>query len=245
MSGISLLKKILVIVGIILLANTIFMLVVSNFNLGLLALGVFSISIVIYGLLWHKIKIAKWIHIVFITTCFILISFSGFLAFYGNNDTAQYNEDVVIILGAGIHGERVSRTLAHRLDEAVKYYAENPNAVFVVSGGQGMQETITEALAMERYLTEKGIPVEKIIKEEKSTSTYENFSFSDSLIKQKFPSGYSAVFITNSFHIFRANKIAQYVGVSANHIGATIDWYAVPVNYMREMMAVVKFWVFG
>jgi Uncharacterized conserved protein len=27
---------------------------------------------------------------------------------------------------------------------------------------------------MERYLVEKGIPIEKIIKEEKATSTYEN-----------------------------------------------------------------------
>jgi uncharacterized SAM-binding protein YcdF (DUF218 family) len=67
--------------------------------------------------------------------------------------------------------------------------------VLIVSGGQGRQENIAEALAMGRYLTEKGVPAEQIFKEEKSTSTYENFLFSKDILEQKFPQGYSAVFI--------------------------------------------------
>ena len=244
MTGIRLLKNILIFIGVLLLINTLSMAIIINFNLGLVALGTFSIFIILYGILWHKVKIAKWVHSVAFFAIFIIVSFSGFIAFYGNNDNAQYNEDAVIVLGAGIRGEQVTNTLAYRLDKAVEYYMKNPDAIFVVSGGQGIQETITEALAMERYLVEKGIPIEKIIKEEKSTSTYENFSFSDKLLKQRFSKGYSAVLITNSFHVFRAEKTAQYAGISTKHIGAKIDWYTIPVCYMREMMAIVKFWLF-
>ena len=51
----------------------------------------------------------------------------------------------------------------HRLGKAVDAN-RNYKAIIIVSGGQGPQEDITEALAMERYLKNKGIPQERIIK---------------------------------------------------------------------------------
>jgi len=113
-----------------------------------------------------------------------------------------------------------------------------------VSGGQGFQESIPEAYAMERYLLARGIPAGKIMMEDKSTSTYENFLFSKALLDKALPSPYTAVLITNDFHVYRAGMIAQSAGITARHIGAPTVWYTVPVSYMREMMAVVAFWVF-
>jgi len=175
--------------------------------------------------------------------CFILVLFSGFLAIYGNRDNAQYNEDLVIILGAGIRNNQVSPSLAQRLDKAVEYHRKNPRAVLIVSGGKGTQERISEALAMEQYLITKGIPAEQIIKEEKSTSTYENFLFSKELLKQKFPQGCLTVFITSDFHIYRAEKMARSTGITARRIGANTVWYTIPANYLREMLAVIKTWI--
>jgi len=239
---ISLIKNTIILFGVLLLIDTIFMSFLINFNSGLLALGAFSIAIIVYGILWHKMNITKWIHVTAAFVFIVPILFSAFLVCYGKNDNAKYNEDAVIILGAGIRGEKVTFILAQRLNKAVEYYTKNPNAVFVVSGGQGKQETITEALAMERYLVDKGIPIEKIIKEEKSTSTFENFMFSNDILKQKFPQGFSTVFITNDFHVFRAERVAKKAGISACHMGSTIYWYAIPANCMREMMALIKFW---
>ena len=133
--------------------------------------------------------------------------------------------------------------MASRLERAVEYHQKNPDAVIVVSGGQGKDEKISEALAMERYLVSKGVSADKIIKEDKSTSTYENFEFSAKILSEKFCDDYSLAFITNSFHIYRAERIAESIGVKATHSGADIEWYTVPTNYMRELMALVKYFV--
>ncbi|NCU26351.1 YdcF family protein [Candidatus Nomurabacteria bacterium] len=65
----------------------------------------------------------------------------------------------------------ISPKLAKRLEAAIRYHTNNPDAMIVVCGGKGDQEDITEALAMERYLLSEGIPGDIIIREEKSTST--------------------------------------------------------------------------
>jgi len=239
-----LIQLLVIIIGVLLFIDAAFIALVANLSAGILALGILSLLLIVYGALWYKNKIAKWIHGAVIAISIIIVSFSAFLFFYGTIDNVDYDEDVVIILGAGIHGEQVTLTLARRLDKAVEYYAHNPDVVFVVSGGQGYQESITEALAMERYLIARGIPPENIIKEELSTSTYENFLFSDAILSQEFPSGYSAALITNNYHVYRAERMAQYAGVSARHMGAAVTWYSIPAEYLREMMAVVKLWVF-
>ena len=104
----------------------------------------------------------------------------------GGTDNITYKEDAIIVLGAAVRGEEISGALQKRLDVAIEYYQKNPDVVIVVTGGQGPQEDITEALAMERYLLANGIPKEKIIKEEKATSTYENFKFSKVLLNEYF-----------------------------------------------------------
>ena len=243
MTGKRLLNNIVLLVGTLLLLDAVAMCLMMNFNFGLVELGLFSVALIIYGLLWRGRKVAKWMHFLVIIVCMVIVSFSGFLAVYGHNDNARYDEDAVIVLGAGLRGEEVSPTLARRLDKAVDYYGKNPGAVFVVSGGQGTRESITEALAMERYLLKKGIPAGQIIKEQQSTSTYENFLFSGGLLKEKFPDGYSAVFITNGFHVYRAERTANLTGIAPRHIWAGVAWYSVPINYMREMAAVAKFWL--
>ena len=238
----KLLKRFIITFGVLLLVYTVIMAFVTNLNTGVMALGIFSIVIVVYGAKLSKAK--KWVHVAVIAFCSIIVVFSAFLASYGSNDNVRFDEDAVIVLGAGIRGEAPSPALAHRLDRAVEYHHRNPDAVFVVSGGQGFQEAITEALAMERYLIENGVPAGQIFKEEKSTSTIENFSFSDDILRREFPQGYSAAFITNGFHVYRADRIARDAGVEATHFGAVTTWYAVPVNYAREMIATTFYWVF-
>jgi len=237
-----LIKRVLTIIGALLLLNAAVMAIVANFHFGVIALGLFASAVLAYGIFWHRLVRIRWLRMAFIGVCFILVLFSGFLAVYGNRDTAQYDEDVVIVLGAGIRGEKVGPSLALRLDKAVEYHKKNPRALLIVSGGKGTQEHITEALAMERYLLERGVPVKQIVKEEKSTTTYENFLFSGELLKQIFPQGCSTVFITSDFHVYRAEKMAQTTGITVRHIGSNTSWYNIPVNYIREIPAVIKTW---
>jgi uncharacterized SAM-binding protein YcdF (DUF218 family) len=50
-------------------------------------------------------------------------------------------------------------------------------------------------------------------------------------------------YYTNDFHVYRAERRAQSLGITACHIGAPTVWYAIPSNYLREILAVVKSWV--
>lgn len=223
------------------LLYVVIMIFAEGFSLGLVPIAVFSALFIIGGIFFDKIK--KGIHVAVICLGIALLVFAGGLAVYGNNDNVTYNEDVVIVLGKGLDGDRVLPDLANRLDRAVEYHEKNPDALIVVSGGKGTDEKISEALAMENYLLEKGIPADKIIKEDKSTSTEENFAFSSEIIKERLGDEYSAAFITNNFHVYRAEKYAQNAGITPTHLGADIEWYTVPSNYMREIMVVVLYWI--
>ncbi len=237
-------KMLSIIAGALLIGNTLLMSVIANFNIGLLPVAGLGAVLLAYGILFYKLPCKKLISAVLALGLVAILSFGSFLAIYGGQDTADYTEETVIVLGCGIRGERVSVGLAKRLNKAAEYHEKNPDAMIIVSGGQGPQEDIPEALAMKRYLVEKGIAEDKIIMEDKSTSTITNFRYSREIMEEKGLSLSSVVFVTNGYHVYRAGSYAKDEGfIDISHLGTDIIWYTVPMNYMREMLAVVKMWV--
>ena len=233
-----------IICGALLLGNGLLMSVIANFSFGLVPVYGLGAVLTSYGVLFEKIKHIKIIHIFLGVGLSLLIAFGAFLGIYGGNDTADYTEQTVIVLGCAVRGDRVSIALAKRLDKTYEYHLKNPDAVIIVSGGQGAQEDISEALAMKRYLVEKGIPEGKIIMEDKSDSTITNFRNSYSIMTEKGMPTSSVVFVTNGYHVYRSANYAKDAGfLEVSHLGTDIVWYTVPTNYMREMLAVVKMWV--
>lgn len=169
----------------------------------------------------------------------LIILLSGFaIALYGRRDNATFAEDAVIVLGKGLDDDKVPPNLAKRLDKAIEYHKRNPKALIVVSGGKGSDEKLSEAQAMSDYLLSKGMSEEIIIKEDKSETTYENFVFSTEILKQRLGEIYSVAFISNSFHIWRAERLAKSLGINAAHLGAGIEWHTVPANYLREISVI-------
>lgn len=242
---------ILFIIGAALFINGSFMALVSNFNLGVILTCLAGLFFLGWGIFYKKIreitktglwKIVKYIVIALVCIEAVLV---GFIAVYGQSDNVNYDEDAVIVLGAGIHGDRVTVPLAMRLNTAIEYHRRNPDAVIVVTGGQGYQETITEAEAMEKYLLARGVDPEKIIKEEKATSTNENMRFTKEILDKHFDGEYKSVVITNNFHIYRGVSIAKLEGLdNVYHMHAGLRWYNMAPCYLRESLAVLKMWVF-
>ena len=216
-----------------------------NFSFGVVMLFGGQGLLILYGVFFDRLIRLKWLNIAILIACVSALIMMIGVGVYGKNDNATYREDALIILGAGIRGEQVSRTLARRLDRALAYLAENPNALVVVSGARGTQEDITEALAMERYLLAGGIPKEQIIKEEAATNTYENLSYTKTILDAKLSRPYRIVFVTNDFHVYRASMLAKKLGLDAAHIHAKTAWYEIPRNYLRECVAVAKVWIVG
>jgi len=205
--------------------------------------GLISICLMLYAIFFNKIP--KKIHILTTSLCLIPAVFALFLFAYGNMSNVDYTEDVVIVLGAGVNVEAVSRPLANRLNAAIDYWEQNPNAYIIVCGGLGNRAVITEAEAMARFLIARGVPPDQILLEDMSTSTYENLAFAKIILNEHFPHGFRAVLITNDFHIYRAVRTARHVGLDVSHVGAHTNVSTWPVNYLREMLAVMHMWVLG
>lgn len=241
-------RTIFIILGAYSVLDGFFMSLVSNANFGNYLTSFLGAVLIFVGVFWKFLgkSSPKWLKISFFTLLCITLVFSLSLYFYGKTDSVTYNEDAVIVLGAGIRGERPSLTLKGRLDAAFEYHKDNPDAIIVVSGGKGHDEDITEALAMEKYLTNLGVPERLIIKEEKSTSTFENFSFSKEILDGLFENGYKCAYITNEYHVFRAGQIAKKAGFEAfTHTHSDTIWHSVLPGVLRECTAVIKYFLLG
>ena len=91
-------------------------------------------------------RAARAVKILMLSFLAVLIAGTGYIIL-GEGDTADTDAppEYVVVLGAQIHGSRPSRTLRERLDKAAGYLEEHPEAFCVVTGGQGADETQTEA----------------------------------------------------------------------------------------------------
>lgn len=153
--------------------------------------------------------------------------------------------DYVIILGARLYGTIPSPALRERLIVARDYLFEHKGLKVVVSGGQGANEDIPEANAMEQYLISKGIDKDRIIVEDKSTSTYENIKFSLEKIREEDNrEELKILLVTNRFHVFRAKFLANRLGVVAYGLPAKTPPSIILNSYLREYFAVIKSFVF-
>lgn len=143
----------------------------------------------------------------------------------------------VIVLGSGIKEDGTpTLSLINRLERSIAYAQEYPNTIIVVSGGQGSNEPMPEAQVMAQYLKDRGVDPERIIIEDKSTSTMENFRYTKELIgDQK-----EIAFITNDFHIFRSGILARRNGFTAYGYGTPTPGIVLVNSYLREFFALVK-----
>ncbi len=238
-------------ISLVLLGNSALLWMTANTNLGLILMTAIGFCLLLYALLFDFInrildnKVGAWIKgIIFVG----LVAFTftvTMITISATTDTVTYQEDALIVLGAGIHGDRVSLPLAHRLDAAVKYHKMNPNALIIVSGGQGPQETITEAEAMRYYLTEHGVNPAVIVKEDRATSTLENFKFSKEILDERFLHNYQVAYTTNHFHLYRASRLAKNAGLSVTRMRAESNIYSLIPDYIRESCAVMVMWLTG
>ncbi|MBR2809001.1 MAG: YdcF family protein [Erysipelotrichaceae bacterium] len=147
--------------------------------------------------------------------------------------------DYVIIHGSGlIHGNKVSKLLSDRIDKALEVYHKDPTPpILIPSGGQGPDEDLAEARAMADYMIAKGIPTEKIVPEDTSTTTYENLVNSKKIIEERGGGDYIAL-VTSNYHVYRALRHCRKIGLKCTGIGSHVAFYYWPSALIREYVAV-------
>lgn len=158
--------------------------------------------------------------------------------------TPRENADYVIILGAQVRGMVPSLVLDARIRCAADYLKENPEAIAVASGGQGSGEMVSEAEAIRQGLLRLGIAADRILLEDKSTSTLENIRFSAEVIAAQEAGdawkSANTVIVTNDFHVYRATRLAKKSGFTQVSGCGAPDTFAVTIQYyVRECIGVV------
>ena len=162
------------------------------------------------------------------------------LVISGMRKSPQRECPTLIVLGCQVRGKAPSLLLWYRIEAAGDYLEAHPDAVAVLSGGQGPGEQISEAQCMYDRLTARGIDPARLYLEDRSTVTMENLAFSTELMEREGLQGPVCI-VSNDFHIYRAAKMAGDQGIDAEALAARSAWYSVPTYVLREALALVKY----
>ena len=165
-------------------------------------------------------------------------------ASFGSQDD---DVDYLLVLGAKVRVTGPSLSLHNRIDRAYEYLMEHPEAVAILSGGQGEDEPVTEASCMYDRLVTKGINPNRLWVEEKATSTWENLKFTLDLIEEKSGTRPDKLGVVSSeYHLFRASLFAKEHGVEFVGIPAQTTKTSLKINYfLREVAGVWHYILLG
>lgn len=147
--------------------------------------------------------------------------------------------DFVIVHGAGlINGNQMSKLLQDRCDKALEVYRKDKTKpTLIASGGQGADETISEAKAMADYFLENGVDPRHIILEDQSPDTLTNLINSKAII-DTFDSRKRIALVSSNYHVYRCLLDARSIGLKCTGIGARVAFYYWPSALIREFIAV-------
>lgn len=159
-------------------------------------------------------------------------------------DNPKGQKTTLVVLGCQVKEGRPSLMLRRRLDAAYDYMIEYSDVTAIVSGGKGYDEQISEAQCMKEYLVSKGITPERIIIEDKSSTTSENLKFSSEIIKEK-SLNEKITIVSDGYHQLRAEMIANDLGIEAYNISAPTSVWLIPTYVVREWFGVAYQFVFG
>ena len=184
-------------------------------------------------------KVLKYGIIVVVVITIIALSINLYVRKSTKNQIIKENEyaelldvDCIIILGAGIWGDKPSPMLEDRLLEGIKLYQNNVADKIIMSGDHGRKE-YDEVNIMKNYAIEKGIPSENIFMDHAGFSTYESIYRAKDIFEAK-----NVVIVTQKYHLYRDLYIANQLGLEAYGVGADPRQYVgAAYREIREVLA--------
>lgn len=197
---------------------------------------------------------ALYVEMLIENTAFVIISYlecilagTVILGYRAAKNIPEFDRDYILILGCQIKKDgTLTPLLQGRADRALEFAemqkrSTGKDVIFVPSGGQGPDEVVAEADALRNYLVGVGVDEDKILVENRSTSTQENFQYSIQLIREK-----SAVpdpkiaFSTTNYHVFRSGCFATKLGCRAEGVGSKTKSYFWINAFIREFFAALS-----
>lgn len=144
----------------------------------------------------------------------------------------EENIDAILILGAGIWGNKPSHMLEDRLLEGINLYNKNISNNIIMSGDHGKVD-YDEVNLMKKFAIEKGVLSEDVFMDHAGFSTYESLYRAKEIFGAK-----KIVIVTQKYHLYRALYVARSLGIEAYGVASNPRSYAGQiVRDLREVLA--------
>lgn len=157
-----------------------------------------------------------------------VLSFAGiqFVIQQGMQENDEIEADYLFVLGARVYEDgRPSAALVARLDRAKDYLEQYPAAKAVLCGGQGDNEPLPEARAMQTYLLASGVAEDRLLIEEASRNTIQNIANAKAMLDELGDS-YTTMVVSSDFHCARARRLMVHAGLEPYAIPAETPYLA-------------------
>ena len=153
----------------------------------------------------------------------------------GNLDSEP---DFLLILGCRVKGNEPEPTLRMRTEKAAEFLSEHKNTIAICCGGiVHPDQTKSEAEAIRDGLVGFGIDEGRIILEDQSTTTKENFVNAKRIIDgMKLDAEPEIAFLSSEFHLMRSLFIARLTGLDVKSVPAPSPKNQRAKNYIRELI---------
>jgi len=182
-------------------------------------------------------KITKILFLIIIISLLLILTINFYVIKVSDKKIVESNNnlknvDCILILGAGIWGDKPSPMLQDRLDEGIKLYKSGIASKIIMSGDHG-NKNYDEVNIMKQYAIDKGIPSEDIFMDHAGFSTYESIYRAKEIFKAK-----NIIIVTQKYHLYRALYIAKKLDINAYGVSSDPRKYrGQTYREVREILA--------
>ena len=142
------------------------------------------------------------------------------------------NVDCILVLGAGIWGDKPSPMLEDRLLQGITLYNNQTSSKIIMSGDH-VKEAYDEVNVMKDFAIEKGVKSEDIFMDHAGFSTYDSVYRAKEIFKAQ-----KIIIVTQKYHLHRALYVAEKLGIEAYGVASDPREYrGQVVRELREVLA--------
>lgn len=169
----------------------------------------------------------------------VLVCFFAFKEAKASKGTLKAEAEVLLVLGCRVRGEKAEPTLHMRIEKAAEYLNENKDTIAILCGGIVHKDQFkSEAQVMADCLCSMGIEKERLLLEDKSLTTVQNFINAKKIMADTGVSETAMVGVLSSeFHLMRVKMIADKCDFPCETLAAPSPKKERAKNYIREFFA--------
>lgn len=184
----------------------------------------------------NKGEYVKKISMTITISVFFLVIIAYIIDGYGQKEPTQKQYDAIIVAGCKVKRDGTpSLALQARVRKAISLYEAGYSSKIIFTGGSPDSRP-TEALAAKKYaLSLRDFSSESLFLEDASTSTETNASFT----KERYPNLNNVIIVSDSYHIYRAEKIFQKYFAIVDGSGRIPEWNVRGKGALREIPAII------